>query len=360
MEALLTASIVKRFDRFELQADLSLGPGITAVVGPSGSGKTTVIRCVAGLERPERGRIALCDEVWYDSAMGRHLSAQQRRVGFVFNDYALFPHLSVLQNVGYAARTRARASELLALLDLSSLRDRFPRQLSAGQQQRVAIARALAAEPRVLLMDEPFSSLDLHLKERLYGEFLALQHRLGILVVLVTHDLAEASLLAGEIIVLSGGRILQTGTPRDVLFHPRLPQVANLVGIRNVFEGRLAPGGRMQWGHRMLELPGVERPGTAVRWCIRADQVEVAMGPDELVNEVGGIVREMALVSFGYRFVCEVEGIGDLEIHVPLAIADRIDLAPGRLVRLSLPPRAIHLFEAEARSGTGILAKRSA
>jgi molybdate transport system ATP-binding protein len=174
MATCLSVSLGKRFSKFNLSADYTFKRGITAVIGPSGAGKTTLIRLLAGLEVPDRGHIALGEEVWFDSESHTNIPVQKRQVGFVFNDYALFPQLTVWQNILYGAKDTNKALELLDILEIEVLKDRYPRQLSAGQQQRVAIARVLASNPRVLLMDEPFSAIDSYLKSQVYEEFLVL------------------------------------------------------------------------------------------------------------------------------------------------------------------------------------------
>lgn len=351
--ARLEVSIQKRLGAFALQVDLAFGAGVTAVVGASGSGKTTLLRCLAGLERPDAGRIARDGAAWFDASAGRHLPAQGRRVGFVFSDYALFPNMTVRQNVAFGARRPELVAEGLQRLAIAALADRYPGQLSAGEAQRVAIARALAAEPSLLLMDEPFSSLDPHLKARVYGEFAALQQEIGLPVVLVTHDLAEACLLASQVVVLHAGEVLQVGTPKDILYHPARPEVAYLAGIPNVHAGAIAPGGRLEWGRTLLALEGpTPLAGTSLSWCIRAEQVELAAEPDE--NVVVAVIGSLGVSGAGYRLKGEVPGSGAIEAVIPVSLVERQALRVGDSVKLRLRPQAIHLM-AEA---FGSLAER--
>lgn len=195
----------------EIAGDLRLPLGrrhVTALLGPSGSGKTTILRCLAGLERPAAGSIRAGGAVWFDSARRLFLTPQQRDIGFLFQDYALFPHLSVADNLGYGLRgldpkTRLeRIDELLERFHLTLLRDRRPREISGGQQQRTALARALARKPRLLLLDEPLSALDSALRREMRGELDALLDSLDIPVLLVTHDEEEAEALADEVVQL--------------------------------------------------------------------------------------------------------------------------------------------------------------
>lgn len=339
--AILEAAIARRLGALFLQADLVFGSGVTAIVGPSGSGKTTLLRCLAGLERPEGGRIAFGSEAWFDAERGWDLPVQARRVGFVFSDDALFPHLTVRQNVAFGASSPHRVEAELERLGIGALGDRYPRHLSAGEQQRVAIARALAAEPRMLLMDEPFSSLDPHLKERLYAEFAALQRELALPVVLVTHDLHEACLLASQVVVLHEGRVLQVGTPRDILYRPVSPEVAYLAGIPNVHPASVAPGGCLAWGDVTLEVSSpLPLVASSVTWCIRAERVELALGPE--ANVVQAVIGSKGLSGHGYRLKCEVPGAGALQAVLPLAQGEGLEV--GDTVRLRLAPEAVHVM----------------
>lgn len=181
---------------------------IIVLFGPSGCGKTTVLRCLAGLERPERGRIVFGDDVWFDANAKTHLSPQQRGIGFVFQDYALFPHLSVSENIAYGLQAlpkperQTRVDEIMQRFGLDEQRQRRPRQISGGQQQRVALARALVTQPRLLLLDEPLSALDTGLRNELRDDLRMQLKALDIPVVLVTHDQAEAELLGEQIIIM--------------------------------------------------------------------------------------------------------------------------------------------------------------
>jgi len=210
---------------------------ITVLFGPSGCGKTTVLRSLAGLERPEEGRIRFGDELWFDSATGTHLTPQQRGIGFVFQDYALFPHLSVADNIGYALSSlpkkerRTRADEIMTRYGLASHARQFPRQLSGGQQQRVALARAVVRCPRLLLLDEPLSALDTALREDLRADLCEQLRALDLPVILVTHDRAEARLLGDQLIVMHGGCVQQAGKAGDVFSKPANAEAAKALGV---------------------------------------------------------------------------------------------------------------------------------
>jgi molybdate transport system ATP-binding protein len=226
---------------------------VTVLFGPSGCGKTTVLRALAGLERPESGFIEWCGEKWLDVARGRCLTPQQRHIGFVFQDYALFPHLTVRENIGYALRgmpkreKSQRIDELLWRFGLQQLDRRRPWQISGGQKQRVALARALARSPRLLLLDEPLSALDSSLREELREELRTHLRKISIPAILVTHDREETRMLADQLIVMANGRVQQAGSVEEVFGQPANEDVARSLGV---WDGGIFHDER--WGERML------------------------------------------------------------------------------------------------------------
>jgi len=241
----LRADIRAAADEFRLHVAFEVTGGITALFGPSGAGKTLTLRHIAGLERPMSGRITLGDRVLFDAAAGIDLSPRRRRVGLVFQEYALFPHLSVGANVAYGlsglgrgARLR-RVSELLDLVGLSGYGARGPRALSGGERQRVALARALAAEPELLLLDEPFAALDFRIRGELRTAFLDIRRRAGVPVVLVTHAVEDVRALADSVVLMSGGGVVASGPTGDVFSRPPSAEAAALLGVPG--ENRLHP-----------------------------------------------------------------------------------------------------------------------
>jgi putative spermidine/putrescine transport system ATP-binding protein len=214
-------------------------------LGPSGCGKTTTLRMIAGFEHPDTGRIAIGGK---DVTA---LRANQRKIGMVFQSYALFPNMTVAENIAYglkiakrpAAETRARVEEMLALIKLPALGGRYPAQLSGGQQQRVALARALSINPQVLLLDEPLSALDAKIRVSLRDEIRAVQRKLGITTIYVTHDQEEALSISDRIVVMREGRIDQVGAPFEIYNRPRTRFVASFVGTLNILQGRVIDGG---------------------------------------------------------------------------------------------------------------------
>ncbi|MFX3634266.1 MAG: ATP-binding cassette domain-containing protein [Candidatus Pristimantibacillus sp.] len=238
-EGLDINSIVKHFGGYQALSDISVHipkGKFTCLLGPSGCGKTTLLRIIAGLEKPDKGMISL------NGKDITSLSVSKRNFGIVFQSYALFPNLSVSNNIAYGLKGKMprkqveeRVAEMLELVDLMSLKDRYPAQLSGGQQQRVALARAIALSPDLLLLDEPLSALDAKVRVKLREELCELQARLGITTVMVTHDQEEALTMADQIVVMDHGRIMQAGTPEQVYDFPNSPFVADFVGTINFF-----------------------------------------------------------------------------------------------------------------------------
>jgi molybdate transport system ATP-binding protein len=215
-------------------------PSVTVLFGSSGSGKTTTLRCLAGLERPQRGHIRFGDEAWFDPERGVCLSPQQRRIGYLFQEHALFPHLTIAHNIGYglgglgSGERRRRIEEIIQLLGLVGLENRHPMQISGGERQRVALARALVCRPRLLLLDEPLSALDVPLREQLRRELRRWLAQLGIPAVLVTHDRSEALSFADYVVIFDKGRVRQSGPIQEVFSKPAELCVARIVGVDTV------------------------------------------------------------------------------------------------------------------------------
>jgi len=233
---MLEINIQKQLRDFLLDLNLVTPGGVTVLFGRSGVGKSMMLACVAGLATPDEGRIVVNGQTFFDSEVGINLRPQQRRVGYVTQDYLLFPHLTVWQNVAFGLIEQTRSErerivqEALAWLDLEALAQQRPRELSGGQQQRVALARALVIRPQVLLLDEPFSALDSPTRLRLRQDLLRLQQELAVPVLFVTHDLAEALLLGEQMAVVDNGRLLQLDTPANIRGRPADRLVAELVG----------------------------------------------------------------------------------------------------------------------------------
>jgi molybdate transport system ATP-binding protein len=230
----LDVDIRLRIGAFDLQPRFRATDGITALFGPSGAGKTLTLRCIAGLLRPDTGRISLNNRTLFDSETRTDLPARSRSIGFVFQQYALFPHLTVEQNIAFGldgmtkAERADRVRDLLEIIGLPGAAPRFPSQLSGGQQQRVALARALAPEPALLLLDEPFAAVDQPTRRRLRSELCAIQERIGTPMLLVTHDLDEVRQLCRLMVVVDSGHVVGSGVTDALLTPPFNPEVAPL------------------------------------------------------------------------------------------------------------------------------------
>lgn len=319
-----------------IRLDDSLAPGeVLVLFGPSGAGKTTALRAIAGLDRPEGGTVRFDGETWFDGAGGVQVPPQRRRVGLLFQDLALFPHLSVEENVAYGLgrldrdERRERVVETARMLRVEELLARRPGALSGGERQRVALARALAPRPRLLLLDEPLSALDAPLRESLRGELGALLHRLGIPSIVVTHDRTEALALGSRIAVLAGGCVRQTGRVEEVFGAPADLEVARVVGTENVLPVRIA--GREEGlvvveagAARLVAVDPGGLQGDAFA-CIRAEEVLLEGAPggatsarNHLRGTVTRLVDEGPLVRVtldcGFRLVALVTRSGAREL----------------------------------------------
>ncbi len=347
-----------------LEAELACAPGeLLALVGPSGSGKSTLLRCIAGLHSAAEGSIKCNGETWFDAAAAVNHPVQARCIGFVFQSYALFPHLTALENVAAAlggltfAERTARARELLARVHLDGLESRKPSALSGGQQQRVAVARALARDPAVLLLDEPFSAVDQVTRRKLQQELARLRAHLEIPMLLVAHDLDEARMLADRMVILHRGRTLQAGTPDAVLTRPQSAAIARLVGLVNLFEGALVRDGgglKLEWlGHKLEVASIAGKAGDRVCWVIPPEGVLLHRrerpSRGEAENPVSGVVRDCLRLGPFTQIRLVPDGGGEpLAFSVPTHVAERNGIAPGAAARVSLLAASIHLMPWES------------
>jgi ABC-type Fe3+/spermidine/putrescine transport system ATPase subunit len=302
---------------FRLQLRLEVGSTL-ALVGPSGAGKTTVLRAVAGLVRPESGRIAVDDDVFFDGERGIDLPPERRSVGLVFQEYALFPHMTVRQNVEYARRHAA--DEYLERFRIAHLEDARPHQLSGGERQRVALARALARDPQVLLLDEPLSALDLKIRLEMEEELRRVHRETGATFVYVTHDQREALALSDRIVVFDEGRIVQLGTPDEIYRRPSSPFAAQFVGDANVLPVEVVGhgGGRaaVALAGQSLSVPCEAELPRGDAWLVLRPEVVRLGGADG--GGLRGIVRDLAFRGSGFGYRIEVPGLPDaLKAEVP-------------------------------------------
>jgi len=336
-------NVLKQFSRYPALNDVSLdirSGELIALLGPSGSGKTTLLRLIAGLETPTAGRIFFGD----DDASSK--TVQQRNVGFVFQAYALFRNMTVLENISFGLKVRPRATrppraeirkramELLDLVQLSGLHDRFPQQLSGGQRQRVALARALAIEPRVLLLDEPFGALDAQVRKELRKWLREIHDKTGHTTVFVTHDQEEALELADRLVVMSQGKIEQVGTPDEVYDRPDNPFVFNFIGESSNLPVEI-DNGEVWVGGRAVGLGAGDTPKGAAQLFFRPHDVE-------LVNEgaaLAGVVAASRRVGGTRRVELEIGGDAQrIEIDLPF------DHPAGDKTRIAFRPKRWRLF----------------
>jgi iron(III) transport system ATP-binding protein len=352
--AVALQGIAKKFGQFVALRDvtLSIAPGeFVCFLGPSGCGKTTLLRIIAGLERQNAGVVMMA---------GRDVSAlppSQRNYGIVFQSYALFPNLTVARNVGYGLETRHRAradidrrtDELLALVGLSAHKHKYPAQLSGGEQQRIALARALAPSPALLLLDEPLSALDARVRQSLRHEIRALQRRLGVTTIMVTHDQEEALAMADRIVVMNHGVVEQVGAPMEVYMRPRSPFVARFVGQMNFLEATACErAGWARFGSVEMRHGATETfaPGTRVTLAIRPEEILVgaaAGSENRLLTRIRAI---QFLGAFTRLSLTLPDDAPALECDVAAGALAGLGAAEGSELALSLRPEALRVFPA--------------
>jgi molybdate transport system ATP-binding protein len=343
METTLHLDIDHGLRAFRLGLELEIGAETVALVGPSGAGKSSVLRVVAGLLQPERGSVSLGGETWLDRERGIDLPPDRRRVGLVFQEYALFPHLDVRGNVAFGARDPAVVPELLDRLRIGSLARARPSEISGGERQRVALARALARDPGVLLLDEPLSALDTHTRRVVRAELHELLASLRLPTLLVTHDFEDAATLADRVGVLVDGSILQLGTPEALVGTPQDSFVASFAGA-NLLPGVASPG------RDGLTEVALDSGGTVWTTESGVGRVAVAVYPwevsvarelphDSAVNHIRAPVG--SVVSLGNRVRVRV---GPLTAEVTAASAGRLELSEGEVVVASFKATGARLL----------------
>ena len=372
MSARLEVRLQKRLPGFSLDVEWSAGDGVAVLFGPSGAGKTVTLQCLAGLMRPDAGRVMVDGRVLFD-AMGRvDVPPQQRRVGYVFQGYALFPHLTVAANVGYGLRGRpraerqARVADVLGRLGIANLADRHPGELSGGQRQRVALGRALATDPALLLLDEPLSALDLPLRRALRDELRAILADWGTAAVVVTHDFTEAYRLGDRIVVYEEGRVIQAAPKAELLWQPASQAVARVMGLTNILQGTVlkASPDRIQFRWRGQTLEAVNSPtrsylpapDSTLGFFIRPEYVRLIRKDRGLADTHhmnimrGRIVRE---ADFGTTWTLYLrldepgepaQGDFDIEVEVPRLVYEILEIDRDRIWEFSIHRGSIHVL----------------
>ena len=365
--AFLHAKFQKRLqsrgNQFLLNVALDAPPGFTILFGASGAGKTTLLDCLAGLTTPDSGRISLGDRILFDSSVRVNVPTAKRRVGYVFQSLALFPHMTVERNVGYglahvppAERSR-RTMSLLEAFRIADLTRRKARDISGGESQRVALARTLVTDPEFLLLDEPLAALDAPTKTKIIDDLRGWNRVHNIPILYVTHSREEVFALGERLIVLDDGRIVAQGTPHEVLSAPYVETVAQLAGFENVFDA-VVEAVRPERGTMTCRIAGdvggvlLETPlvrggeGSALRIGIRAGDILLATSPPvglSARNVIPGRIQslEQRDVIISARVKCRVE----MQVHLTVAARDSLELSPGKEVWLVIKTHSCHLMQ---------------
>ena len=333
---------------------------LLCLVGPSGSGKTSCLRLIAGLNVCDQGVVRCHQHSWLDTGKNINRPTHERKLGMVFQNYGLFPHLTVEQHLNLSPNSRKNTSELLDLVNLGGFEKRKPDQLSGGQKQRLALARALAREPDILLLDEPFSAVDLVTRKKLRRELVRIRHQLQIPVILVTHDLDEASLLADRIAVVHRGKILQTDTPLQLIAHPDSATVARLMGMSNIFEATVESQDEdkkvtlINWLGIVLTANQNKAlaVGEKIQWVIPGNQIILHQrrrpSKGEVENPIEGRISEFNRLGDHVEIELLPEGSQTytFSFSIPLHVAERNGLKVGEHIGVSLNTQGIHLMKA--------------
>jgi iron(III) transport system ATP-binding protein len=327
---------------------------LITLLGPSGCGKTTTLRCLAGLERPETGRIVIANQVVCDTDKGIFVSPSERGIGMVFQSYAIWPHMTVFENVAFplrvardrsysAAELKDKVERALAMVRMSGYESRPATQLSGGQQQRLAFARGLVREPKILLLDEPLSNLDAKLREQMRVELKRLQKQLGITTVYVTHDQSEALALSDEIAVFNAGKIIQRGTPQDIYRQPKSQFVADFIGSANFLSGTAREGAgtegtapvETRYGTFRCIFAQAVAPGQAVLVSARPeDLVLYENQPGDGLNVLAGKIAHRVFLGEVVDYLVDT---GDGEIRV--RTKPELDFRVGQPVHVGVSPQ---------------------
>ncbi len=347
---------------FTLEVNFEARPGFTILFGPSGAGKTTVLDCIAGLSLPDSGRISASDRVLFDSSDGINIAVARRHIGYVLQDLALFPHMTVEQNVAFGlshlphASQTERTTSILESFRIPHLADRSAREISGGEAQRVALARTLVTKPDVLLLDEPLAALDARTKSQIIGDLREWNRNHGIPILYVTHSRDEVFALGEQVIILDGGRIVAQGTPHDVMLAPMQETVAQLAGFENVFDAEVQAvrpeRGTMtcriagEGGAVFLETPLVHGgTGSTLRIGIRAGDILLATSApvglsarNVIPGRIESLEQRDVIVSAQVR--CRVM----MDVHLTLAARDSLQLEPGKEVWLVIKTHSCHLM----------------
>jgi molybdate transport system ATP-binding protein len=361
---MLTVQIQKRLPAngaapFVLEVAASFGPGFTVLFGPSGAGKSTLLDCIAGLQRPDTGHIRLGGEIFYDAAQSIDIPPQRRQLAYVFQSLALFPHLSVEQNIRYGLQKlavteqRQRVATIAAAFHIGKLLGRRPAELSGGEKQRVALARALVTRPWILLLDEPLTGLDAALRRSILEDLRAWNAAATIPILYVTHNREEVDAIGEHVLTLANGRVQEAGAPRAVLDAPRSVELAQAAGFENVLSAKVVEHREQDGVMRAalgesgpeLEIPlGNAEPGSKVRVAIRAGDILLATEAPHFLsarNVLPGTIE--SLETRGVLVELRIKAGATFLVHVTPGAARSLDLAPGQLVWLVIKTHSCRL-----------------
>ena len=340
---LLEVDIYKKLSEFDLDVHFKINEICLGVMGPSGSGKSMTLKCIAGIETPDSGRIVLDGRVLYDSDQHINLTPQERNIGYMFQNYALFPHMNVYDNIAFGLKIKKMSKDvieqkvlkMLKLINLEGFEKKDVTLLSGGQQQRIAIARALVNEPKVLLLDEPLGALDLKLRKEMQYELKKIQQEVGITFIYVTHDQEEALTMSDKIVVMKDGEIQQVGTPTDIYNEPENRYVANFIGESNIIPGVMLEDYKVRFHDIDFECVDAGFGcNTPVDVVVRPEDIDIMpLGKTALK----GIIKSVLFMGVHYEFRIET-GSFTWTVHSTDYVA------PDTEISLEIVPDAIHIM----------------
>ncbi len=360
----LRFSLKKTFPGFDTTVELAAENELMVLFGPSGAGKSLILKMVSGIVRPDSGTVSVDGQTVFDSGSGVDAPIRKRKIGYLFQDYALFPHMTVRENIAYGVQrldrngAERRVKELIEVMRLTGLESRRPHEISGGQKQRTALARTLAAGPRILLLDEPFSALDFQVREKLRADLANIHRLFPVTTILVTHDLEEAFMLGSRIAVINNGRFEQVGSREDVFYRPATRNVARFLGVRNIFDGRVSAVRNEEVEINSPELGVIKThapkrlglaEGSAVTFCIRPEEILV-IRPDRSPGRVADNVIEGEILSTtgkGSTHILYLRAGGTgvvLKIELPNFVLRKLGLKEGKRIKVSLKKENIWII----------------
>ncbi len=358
---------------FSIDIRLSAEENMTVLFGPSGAGKSLVLNMLSGIVRPDQGFVRIKEREVFNSETGINIPIRDRKIGYLFQDYALFPHMTVFENIAYGINSlpknkiKTKVEDLLDLMRISGLEHRFPKELSGGQKQRAALARTLATEPRILLLDEPFSALDYQVREKLRADLLRIHQKYPITTFFVTHDLEEAFVMGDNIAIINNGRLEQFGAREEVFYKPKTKNVAKFLGARNIFSGIIVS---LNEKALAIENPDIgeikallhdEEPrmivGEKVTFGIRPEEIMI-IRPDRPIDKKvqDNILKGEVLTTLGKGashtiFFKMKNNDATLKIEIPNFVYRKLKLSKGKIITVSLKKESIWIIPERQAKG---------